>query len=217
MGMTECKGFWVSSIHGNILLSFMQSFVIVRNKEDDNDAGIFPWGSGGVHPGGEHFARLPATDFRPCFRPEPIPPNWVLSRKISNILLHFSLNFDYFLSQNYIRKLYAESTKFALILLWGHFGLSGQFFQVPPPPRLRCKSPPPNSIPESMSPFTKNFVKKPAMLLATLSWTINSDEVAGDIVQKHHNWDLEIKHNLYKKIMRKLHLCNKTHSKVFFY
>ena len=38
------------------------------------------------------------------FWPEPVTPNWVLSLKISNILPHFTLKFDYFLVQNCIQK-----------------------------------------------------------------------------------------------------------------
>ena len=58
--------------------------------------GFFPrgdWGSPSSH------------DSRPHFLTRACPPNWVLSLKISKIVPHFALNFDYFLAQNYIRKL----------------------------------------------------------------------------------------------------------------
>ena len=62
----------------------------------------FSWGTGGP-PGGKNFAH-PPTDRGPRFLTS---PNWVLSpktSKISKILPHFTLNFDYFLAQNCIQK-----------------------------------------------------------------------------------------------------------------
>ena len=58
------------------------------------------------------FARFPQPTTVPAFWPEPVPPNWVLSLKISKILLYFS-------AQNCIRKLYSmlKTPTFALILL----------------------------------------------------------------------------------------------------
>ena len=71
----------------------------------------------------------------PAFWPEPVPANWVLSPKISKISPHFSLNFDYFLGQNCIRKLYfmLKTPKFALILRWGHSWSQRIIFPTAPP------------------------------------------------------------------------------------
>ena len=69
--------------------------------------------------------RPPSLIFDYTMSPRVFPPN---------ILPHFSLNFDFFLPQNCIRKLYfmLQTSKFAVILVWGGIlGLSWQFFQVP--------------------------------------------------------------------------------------
>ena len=86
----------------------------------------------GGPPGSKNFACSLQMTAVPAFWSEPVPPNWVLSPKI---LPHFSLNFDYFLAQNCIRKcsFMLKTPKFALILQGGGIsGLSGQLFQVPP-------------------------------------------------------------------------------------
>ena len=96
-------------------------------------AGFFPGGLGGFPQAGK-ILPIPQPIPVPAFWPEPVPPNWVLSPKISKILPHFSLNFDYFSAQNCIRKLYfVLKTKFALILLWGGiFGSANNFSKSPP-------------------------------------------------------------------------------------
>ena len=74
----------------------------------------------GSLPGGKNFSRPPNRPPSLLFD-QSLSPNWVLSLKISKILPNFSLNFDYFLAQNCIRKLYfmLKTPKFALILLVG--------------------------------------------------------------------------------------------------
>ena len=120
---------------------------------------FFPGGTGGP-PGSKNFA-CPPTDRRPHFLTRACYPNWVLSLKISKILPHFSLNFNYFLAQNCIRKLYfmLKTPKFdSNFAVGGIFGLSGQSFQVDSVPDGDRKS----SL-KASSP-TKNFVKKPEQL-----------------------------------------------------
>ena len=60
------------------------------------------WGS----PRWQKWCLSPQPTAVPVLWPEPVPPKWVLSPKISKILPHFPLNFDYFSAQNSIRKLY---------------------------------------------------------------------------------------------------------------
>ena len=127
-------------------------------------AQVFFFGGGGVGDWGslEAVKILPVPPIcRPGFLTRACPPNWVLSPKIWKFLPHFSLNFDYFLAQNCIRKLYfmLKTPKFALILLQeGIFGFSGQNFQVPHiwlRPRQGLKI-----VHDSKHPPTKNFLKK---------------------------------------------------------
>ena len=59
----------------------------------------FSWGTGGP-PCGENFAHPPHNPPPSLFFDQSLsPPNWVLSPKISEIFPHFSLNFNYFLTQ----------------------------------------------------------------------------------------------------------------------
>ena len=128
---------------------------------------------------------VPPPTTVPAFCPEPVrPPNWVLSLKISKILPHFSLNFDYFLAQNCIRKLYymLKTPKFALILQWeGAFLASSDNFSKSPFIRLSCESPPSDSVPngdqklspKASSPPTKNFVEKSCIWMFT--WQKHAD------------------------------------------
>ena len=68
--------------------------------------GFFPTGDWGVPPRQQKFCPSPQPTTVPTFWPELVPPNWVLSTetKISKILPHFTLNFDYFLAQNCFQK-----------------------------------------------------------------------------------------------------------------
>ena len=118
---------------------------------------------GGV-PRWQKFCLSPQPTSIPTFRPEPVPPTWVMSPKISKLLPHFSLNFDYFLAQNCIRKLYfmLKAPNFAV---GGIFGLSGQFFQVPP--HLTSSPTWNENRPRKQVPPTKNFVKIPCYLFQT--------------------------------------------------
>ena len=105
---------WMGTIMGTILeLAVSSSSYLGR---------VF-FGGGGWLPSG------------PRFLTRPFPPNWVLSPNISKISPNFSLNFDYFLPQNCIRKPFflCFNTKICSnFAAGGIFGLSGQFFQVPP-------------------------------------------------------------------------------------
>ena len=84
------------------------------------------WGLGGPSSRWKFCLPLQPTAV-PAFWPEPVPPTefWILP--------NFSLNFDYFLAQNCTRKLYfVLKTPNLTVGGGGIFGLSGQFFQVPP-------------------------------------------------------------------------------------
>ena len=66
---------------------------------------FFPGGTG-CPPSGDKNIAHPPNDRCPHFLIRASPPNSFLSPKIPKILPHFALNFDYFLVQNCIRKLY---------------------------------------------------------------------------------------------------------------
>ena len=159
-------------------LFFRMAHVSEQYTQAENTQ-CFSWGP----PGGKNFAH-PPTDRRPRILTRTCPPNWFLSPKISKMLPHFSLNFDYFLAQDCIRKVYFMllTPKFALILLQGVFWPQQKLFQVylhmtpsptwgPPPPSdsVPDMSPPiwlcpqhgPKIIPKSKSLPPKNFGKKP--------------------------------------------------------
>ena len=117
---------------------------------------------------------IPPTDRYPRFLTRACPPNWVLSPKISIILPHFSLNFDYFLAQNCIRKLYLNTTICSNFAVGGHSLASADNF--PGPPHL-TSSPmwvPPiwlrpqqglKIVPESKSPPHQKFCEKTLVLV----------------------------------------------------
>ena len=93
---------------------------------------------------------LPQLTAVPTFWPEPVPPTEFCPWKLQKFYLILLSTFDYFLAQNCIRKLY-----FMLMLLCsnfaagGIFGLSGQYFQVPPIWLRPDASPPPcDSVPD---------------------------------------------------------------------
>ena len=78
-------------------------------------------------------------------------PNWVLSQKISKILPHFSLNFDYFLAQTWNRKLFLmlKTPKFALswpqqTIFSSPLSSDSLPDAISPPP---TRFPPPDAIP----------------------------------------------------------------------
>ena len=91
---------------------------------------------------------------------------------MSKILPHISLNFDYFLAQNWIRKLcfMLKAPKFVLMLLTGGaFWPQLTIFQVPLHPTPSPMRVPPNQAPrlrrgpkhsQKQVPPTKNFVKQ---------------------------------------------------------
>ena len=78
---------------------------------------------------------VPPTDRSPRFFDLSLSPSWVLFPKISKIVPHFSLNFDYFLAQN-CRKFYFM---FKITKVYSDFagggaflGSADNFFQVIP-------------------------------------------------------------------------------------
>ena len=86
---------------------------------------------------GSHLAAkilpIPQPTAVPAFY-QSLSPSQVLSPKISNILPHFSLSFDYFFGSKLHQKalLYAQNIKICSnFAVGGHFGLSRQFFYVP--------------------------------------------------------------------------------------
>ena len=106
------------------VLSFLFLFV---------SSGFFSWGD--CPPRRQKFCPSPPTDYRPRFLTRACLPQLSFVTKNFIFFPHFSLNFEYSLAQNCIRKLYfmLKTPKFALIVPYGDiFGLSGQFFQVPP-------------------------------------------------------------------------------------
>ena len=103
---------------------------------------FFFWG---VSQAAKNFACPLNLTPSPLFDQSLSPLNWVLSPKISKIPTNFSLNFDYFLAQNCIRKSYfkLKTPKFVLICCRGHFWPQRTIFPSPLLTWLcpRCKSP----------------------------------------------------------------------------
>ena len=145
------------------------------------------WGS----PRWRNFACPPLPTTILAFWPDLSPPlTEFCPRKFQKCYLIFSLNFDYFLAQYSIRKLYfmLKTTKFAQILLrggGGHFWPQRTIFLSSPPhltlfpmrvpPIWLCLRKGSKIIPESKFPPTKNLVEKP-WILCTLfvypSWSM---------------------------------------------
>ena len=125
---------------------------------------VFPGGTG-VPQGGKNFARTLQPTVIPTFWPKSVPPSKFCPQKFL-ILPHFSLNFDYFIAQNCIRKFYfkLKTQKNCSNFAVGAFLASANIFPSPPSSdSVSDTSPPPHLTPslKASPPPTKNFVKNP--------------------------------------------------------
>ena len=104
----------------------------------------------------------PPTDRHPCFLTRACPLQLSLVPKKFKSFTHFSLNFDYFLAQNCIRKLYfmlkTPNKICSNFAVRGHFWPQWTIFQSPPPichltPSLMRVLPSSDSVPDASPPL----------------------------------------------------------------
>ena len=148
----------------------------------------------GGFPQQQKFCPSPATNCHPCFltRACPPPPTEFCPWKFQKFYLIFSLNFDYFLAQNCIRKLYfmLKNTKICSnFAVGGHFWPQRTIFLSPPmwvPPSDSVPNRDRKIVPKSKFPPKKKICEKTLVsIIAHILWIIKQAKSVVCIQHRH--------------------------------